>query len=104
MTGAPSVSYSEFVEAARKLVSAAMKVPVVHRPNPDNGPPFSVCLGCGAHDADDCKPGCWASTLEFAADDLNDYVTAEEARLQEAQAELRQADEAIARAREALGI
>lgn len=51
----------------RTLKSAAMKVPVCRRP--DNGPPFSVCLGCESVDGDPCKGDCWVLRLEMAIHD-----------------------------------
>ena len=54
-------------ELAARLVilrQSARKVPIARRP--DNGPPFSICIGCESVDGDACKPGCWVSFLEAA--------------------------------------
>ncbi len=51
-----------------RLLAAARHVPIVDRPDPQKGPPFSVCLGCGSSDSNDCLPDCWVRTLELAID------------------------------------
>lgn len=51
------------------LRAAARKVPIIRRP--DDGPPFSICLGCKAVDDEDCRTGCWVSALEAACFDAD---------------------------------
>lgn len=62
-------------QALRELLFAAKRVPIVRRPPADNGPPFSVCLGCGAEDEQPCHSiTCWVSRLEAAIGDAEEAL------------------------------
>jgi len=63
------------IEALRSallnLRAAAVKVPINRHAD---APPFLTCLGCGATDSNECKPGCWVSRLEAAVEDAEDAL------------------------------
>lgn len=56
----------QWADLCDSLLQAARRVPIVRRPPAETGPPFSICLGCGAEDAEDCAANCWVAELELA--------------------------------------